>query len=77
MGVLRKKELGQQGFMVSELGLVCMGMSDFYCPCDDAESIAAIHRAFDLEITFFDIADMYGVGRNEELVGKALQEHRD
>ncbi len=59
------------------MGLGCMGMSEFYGSGDEAESIAVIHRALELGITFFDTADMYGVGRNEELVGKALHSNRN
>jgi aryl-alcohol dehydrogenase-like predicted oxidoreductase len=62
---------------VSTLGLGCMGMSEFYGPGDEAESIAVIHRAIDLGVTHLDTADMYGVGRNEELVGKAIRDRRD
>jgi len=58
---------------VSALGLGCMGMSEFYGPTDEKESISVIHRALDLGVNFIDTADMYGIGRNEELVGKALQ----
>jgi aryl-alcohol dehydrogenase-like predicted oxidoreductase len=70
-------ELGSQGLAVSRQGLGCMGMSDFYGPGDDAESIATIHRALDLGVTFFDTSDMYGPHTNEVLVGQALAGRRD
>lgn len=67
---------GNSEFAVARIGLGCMGMSDFYGPRDHAESIATIHRALDLGVTFLDTADIYGVGRNEELVGEAIQSRR-
>ena len=70
-------ELGSQGLEVSRQGLGCMGMSDFYGPLDDTESVATIHRALDLGVTFFDTSDMYGPHTNEILVGKALAGRRD
>jgi aryl-alcohol dehydrogenase-like predicted oxidoreductase len=71
-----KRKLGSSGVMVSALGLGCMGMSEFYGDADEGESIATLHRALDLGINFLDTADMYGVGRNEELIGKAIQNRR-
>ena len=70
-------ELGSQGLVVSRQGLGCMGMSEFYGPGDDDESIATIHRALELGVTFFDTSDLYGPYTNEMLVGKALAGRRD
>ena len=74
---MKKRKLGSQGLVVSELGLGCMGMSQFYGPRDDAESTATLERAIELGLDFFDTADVYGEGHNEELVGKVLRRHRD
>ena len=73
---MQKCKLGTQGLEVSALGLGCMGMSEFYGRRDDTESIATIHRALVLGINFFDTADIYGPFINEELVGKAIRNHR-
>lgn len=73
---MQQRQLGQQGLQVSALGLGCMGMSEFYGKSNEQESLATFARALDLGITFFDTADMYGVGSNEELVGRALRPHR-
>ena len=74
---LQMRELGRSGLSVSALGLGCMGMSDFYGAGDEAESIATIHRAIELGVNFLDTADIYGMGRNEELVGRAIKDRRD
>ncbi len=73
---MEKRMLGEQGLIASVLGLGCMGMSDFYGEENNAESIKTIHRAYELGITFFDTADMYGPFKNELLVGKAIKGFR-
>jgi len=74
---MQTRELGKSGLQVSALGLGCMGMSEFYGPGNDEESVATIHRALDLGVTFLDTADMYGPFKNEELVGRAIRGRRD
>ena len=74
---METRRLGTRGLEVSALGLGCMGMSEFYGTTDEAEAIATIHRALELGITFLDTADVYGMGANERLVGKAIQGRRD
>jgi aryl-alcohol dehydrogenase-like predicted oxidoreductase len=74
---MRTRKLREQGLTVTELGLGCMGMSEFYGARDDDESIATIHRAIDLGVDFIDTADMYGPFTNEELLGRALRGRRD
>lgn len=74
---MKLKSLGNSQIKISPMGLGCMGMSEFYGKGDDSESIRVIHRAVELGINFLDTADMYGVGKNEELVGKAIKPIRD
>jgi aryl-alcohol dehydrogenase-like predicted oxidoreductase len=73
---MKRRKLGSQGLVVSQLGLGCMGMSEFYGQGDDVESIKVIHRALELGVNFFDTADMYGPFKNEELLGRALRGRR-
>src|SRR5574339_560126 len=72
-----KRRLGEFGPAVSAIGLGCMGMSEFYGEADENESLATIQLAIDRGVTFLDTADMYGVGKNEELVGRAIKDRRD
>ena len=72
-----KRRLGRNGPEVSAIGLGCMGMSEFYGSGSEQESIATIHHAIERGVTFLDTADMYGVGKNEELVGRAIADRRD
>jgi len=74
---MNKRKLGTTGLEVSAMGLGCMGMSEFYGAGDEKESLATIDRALELGVTFLDTADMYGIGKNEELVGRALRGRRD
>ena len=71
------RRLGKSSLVVSAMGLGCMGMSQSYGTPDDNESIATIHHAIDQGLTFLDTADMYGVGANEELVGRAIAKRRN
>jgi aryl-alcohol dehydrogenase-like predicted oxidoreductase len=74
---MKMRTLGRGGLSVSALGLGCMGMSEFYGPRDEAESIATIHAALDAGVNFLDTADVYGPYTNEELVGRAIRGRRD
>lgn len=75
--MIKQRKLGQQGLIVSEIGLGCMGISQSYGIPNDAESIATIHRAIEMGVTFFDTAELYGPYINEELLGKAIKNYRD
>ncbi len=74
---MKTVKLGTQGAVVSRMGLGCMGMSDFYGERNDEESAATILRSLDLGVTFLDTADTYGIGDNEELIGKTIKGRRD
>src|SRR5918992_3033332 len=74
---MEQRQLGTNGLTVSALGLGCMGMSAFYGTTDTDESIATLHRAIELGITFFDTAELYGPYTNEELLGRAFAGRRD
>jgi aryl-alcohol dehydrogenase-like predicted oxidoreductase len=73
---MQKRKLGRE-LEVSAIGLGCMGMSEFYGPRDDQQSIKVIHRAIEMGVTFLDTADAYGMGHNEKLVGEAIRDRRD
>jgi len=74
---MKKRILGKNHLAVSAMGLGCMGMSEFYGRHEDGLSIKTIHRALDLGIDFLDTADMYGIGQNEKLIGRAIADRRD
>jgi aryl-alcohol dehydrogenase-like predicted oxidoreductase len=74
---MQKRQLGKSGVEVSSLGLGAMGMSEFYGPTDDAQSLATLERAYELGVTFYDTSDQYGIGHNETLLSGFLKKHRD
>jgi aryl-alcohol dehydrogenase-like predicted oxidoreductase len=74
---MKSRILGNEGLAVSAVGLGCMGMSDFYGPREERESLKTLHHALDVGVTFWDTADMYGLGENERLLGNVLAERRD
>src|SRR5258708_8662176 len=74
---IEKRQLGRSGLTVSAIGLGCMGMSDFYGPRDDEQSMDTLNRAIELGVTFWDTSDAYGPHRNEELVGRAIRGRRE
>src|SRR3989304_4686794 len=73
---MERRALGRGGLTVSAMGLGCMGMSEFYGPADEAEALATIHRALDLGVDLLEPSDIYGLGHNENLVGKAVRDRR-
>lgn len=73
---IARRTLGRQGLTVSAIGLGCMGMSEFYGPADEAANLQVLNHAIDIGVNFLDTADMYGVGRNEELLAKVLCSRR-
>jgi aryl-alcohol dehydrogenase-like predicted oxidoreductase len=75
--MMQQRKLGSQGLVVSMMGLGCMGMSEFYGPTDEQESIATIHRALELGVNFLDTSDMYGPFTNEELICRSIHDRRD
>lgn len=75
--MMQTRTLGNQGLLVSAIGLGCMGMSGVYGTVDEKEAIATIHQAIDLGVTFFDTADAYGMGHNETLIGQAIRDRRE
>lgn len=74
---MEQRKIGQSGLSVSALGLGCMGMSEFYGPTDETQSLATLDRAFEIGVTHFDTADMYGSGHNERLLARFLAGKRD
>lgn len=74
---MENRKLGSQGLITSQIGLGCMGMSDFYGTINNEENMQVLDRSIELGITFWDTADVYGPHTNEELVGKALKGRRD
>jgi len=71
---MKNRTLGQSGLSIAEIGLGCMGMSEFYGPSDDQQSLATLNRALDIGVNFFDSADTYGLGHNERLLGQFLKQ---